>query len=430
MAFGTVAMEPLAAVPRSSGTDPRSVALAQRLDEFARYPGGSPAATPPSVGPGADVTRASGTALGGLDEATSDAGTVDRAGLPVASEVPARALAAYRSAAGRLATEMPGCRLPWTLLAGIGRVESDHGRFGGSQLDANGLTVPPILGVRLDGTVPGTARVADTDHGYWDGDVSFDRAVGPMQFLPGTWARYAVDGDGDGRAEPQDLDDAAYAAGRYLCADGGDLSTTEGQALALYRYNPSTEYVSLVIQLARGYEPSTGAGAGESPVLPPGSGVPLLPIPVVPRPPTGSAPVTTGVTTTTRPAITGTRPPTTTAPTTTAPTTEGPSTSAPATSAPVTTGAPETTTPPAAPTTTSVPGTPSTTPAPTCPWGTLPGSPSPTAPTATSTPAPTETGGAAAPSTTLPPGCAPSPTPTPSGGPTSTPTPLGTATAR
>ena len=112
--------------------------------------------------------------------------------------------------------EDPGCGLPWTLLAAIGRVESDHGRYGGSVLGFDARPQPAIVGIALNGQGPVRA-IGDTDDGRWDGDPVWDRAVGPMQFIPGTWATSGRDGDGDGLADPHDLDDAALAAAAYLC---------------------------------------------------------------------------------------------------------------------------------------------------------------------------------------------------------------------
>ena len=66
--------------------------------------------------------------------------------------------------------------LPWTVIAGIGKVESDHGRFGGATIAPDGKVSPPIVGIALNGE-NNTARIDDTDDGILDGDSVFDRAV-------------------------------------------------------------------------------------------------------------------------------------------------------------------------------------------------------------------------------------------------------------
>jgi hypothetical protein len=73
-------------------------------------------------------------------------------------------------------------------------------------------------------------------------------AVGPMQFLPETWATYATDGDRDGRADVMNPIDAMHGAARFLCAHGGaDLGELR---TALWRYNNSRDYVAQVLQVA------------------------------------------------------------------------------------------------------------------------------------------------------------------------------------
>ena len=166
--------------------------------------------------------------------------------------IPAVALAAYGSAEVRLAKEDPGCHLSWVALAGIGRIESDHGRFGGAVLGEDGRSTPRIVGVPLDGN--GVATITDTDGGALDGDTVHDRAVGPMQFIPSTWRRYAADGDGDGVADPNALPDAALAAGRYLCvAGGGDLRTGPAWTRAVLAYNNSGDYLRKVTDWSNAY---------------------------------------------------------------------------------------------------------------------------------------------------------------------------------
>jgi membrane-bound lytic murein transglycosylase B len=148
--------------------------------------------------------------------------------------------------------EAPHCRLSWVTLAGIGRIESNHGRFGGAKLDADGRPSRPIIGVPLDGS-GGVREITDTDGGTFDGDTTHDRAVGPMQFIPSTWARWAADGDRDGVGDPQDMDDAALAAGRYLCAGGRDTGTAQGWWAAVLSYNHSVEYGQRVFGVADAY---------------------------------------------------------------------------------------------------------------------------------------------------------------------------------
>ncbi|TQJ01191.1 membrane-bound lytic murein transglycosylase B [Amycolatopsis cihanbeyliensis] len=166
--------------------------------------------------------------------------------------VPARALMAYGHAELALRSAQPGCRVSWATLAGIGRIESNHGRYGGAVFGADGRPSKPIIGVPLDGS-PGVKAITDTDGGRFDGDARHDRAVGPMQFIPSTWARYAADGNGDGRGDPQQIDDAALAAAHYLCADGRDMAGAQGWWAGVMSYNHSVEYAQKVFGLADRY---------------------------------------------------------------------------------------------------------------------------------------------------------------------------------
>jgi hypothetical protein len=165
--------------------------------------------------------------------------------------IPTAALKAYSRAQQVMAQVDPACNLPWTLVAAIGRVESNHGRFGGNSLNSQGLAVPGIFGPRLDGV--NTARITDTDAGAFDGDGAFDRAVGPMQFIPGTWRSMGVDGDGDGVRNPQDIDDAAMSTAVYLCSGKTNLSKASDLNAAVLRYNHSQQYVDLVVSIAKAY---------------------------------------------------------------------------------------------------------------------------------------------------------------------------------
>jgi hypothetical protein len=146
-------------------------------------------------------------AAGLAEPAVGGAAGSPQAGAAAAS-IPAAAVAAYVSGAA----SCPG--LPWTVLAGIGEVESDHGRS----------------------TLPGVASGANAAG-----------AEGPMQFEPATFAAYAS----GPQASPYDMDDAAVAAARLLCANGG--ATPAGLPGAIWAYNHSTAYVAEVLAYASAY---------------------------------------------------------------------------------------------------------------------------------------------------------------------------------
>jgi hypothetical protein len=185
----------------------------------------------------------------GIDPNAGPDGTVSTLS---SNGIPTAALLAYQHAATVLERADASCQLDWPLVAAIGRVESDHGRFGGNVLSADGVARPGIYGVPLDGS-GNTAEIRDTDSGVYDRDRVWDRAVGPMQFIPGTWDVVGVDADGDGLKNPQDIDDASLATAVYLCAGGGDLSSDVAARAAVFRYNHSTSYVDLVLKIADAY---------------------------------------------------------------------------------------------------------------------------------------------------------------------------------
>jgi membrane-bound lytic murein transglycosylase B len=167
---------------------------------------------------------------------------------PGALGIPTMALTAYRNAERMMAAADPACGISWNLLAGIGRIESMHANGGAT--DARGTAIRPIYGPSLDGTLPGNEVIVQSATG---GRVSYARAMGPMQFLPGTWARYASDGDGDGIADPQNLYDATLAAARYLCSGGLNLRDQTQVQSAILRYNDSVPYARNVLGWAAAY---------------------------------------------------------------------------------------------------------------------------------------------------------------------------------
>jgi cell wall-associated NlpC family hydrolase len=165
------------------------------------------------------LSAAAAGVLGAGEDPAAPAAVPGAAWQPEASgaavdDIPARMLTLYQRAA------TAECELlPWTVLAAVGKVESDHGRS----------------------TLPGVHTGAN-----------FAGAMGPMQFLAATFAGYArpVPPGGADPPSPYDPADAVHAAARYLCASGartGDLRA------ALFTYNPSTTYVNSVFTVARRY---------------------------------------------------------------------------------------------------------------------------------------------------------------------------------
>jgi len=209
------------------------------------------------------------------------------------------------------AAERSSCSVDWALLAGIGKIESNHGRIGGASVARTGKVSTNILGPLLDGgqtereqaeaeqvdedqravvveavraaqravreafakwrlyryvfgqqlgmsaaeladaagdTGNGFAVIVDSDGGRLDGNDRWDRAIGPMQFLPETWSKWATDGNRDGVADPHNLYDATASASRFLC----DLSASRGSSPSTFvlGYNGSTSYVRSVLRSA------------------------------------------------------------------------------------------------------------------------------------------------------------------------------------
>ncbi|MEV4545035.1 lytic transglycosylase domain-containing protein [Micromonospora echinaurantiaca] len=189
---------------------------------------------------------------------------------PVATGRPADALAAWAQQVGPkvgispvamqaygyaelvLAETNRSCGLSWTTLAAIGFVESGHGQANNARLGPDGRALPEIIGLPLDGQ-GGRMRITDTDRGQLDQDTTYDRAIGPMQFIPTTWQEIGADADGDGRKDPHDLDDAALAAGNYLCKGGRNLTIPGDWWNAILSYNDVRRYAQDVFDTANRY---------------------------------------------------------------------------------------------------------------------------------------------------------------------------------
>jgi len=136
---------------------------------------------------------------------------------PVTSHVPSGRPTSYIQLFQESAAQYcPG--LPWTVLAAIGQIESGDG--------AN--------------TGPSTAG-----------------ALGPMQFLPSTWAEWGITAFGE-QGPPNIMDpfDAVPSAARYLCAAGG--ATAAGLPGAIFAYNHADWYVTEVLALAKEYQQAYG----------------------------------------------------------------------------------------------------------------------------------------------------------------------------
>jgi membrane-bound lytic murein transglycosylase B len=214
------------------------------------------------TGKSADTVGAAGSASAGKSAAASSS-PLDRvdhawaARVAAATGIPDRAILAYASADLTIEAEQRSCGLGWNTLAAIGTVESANGTYGGAILLANGYTSKPIISVALDGGKfdgQSVAAIRNTDHGK----LEWAHAVGPLQFLPSTWAKWGADGNGDGVASPNQVDDAALAAARYLCASG-TMTTAAGWRTAVFSYNHSNSYVNEVADIANRYAADVNA---------------------------------------------------------------------------------------------------------------------------------------------------------------------------
>lgn len=169
--------------------------------------------------------------------------------------IPERAVLAYAGAVVRSREVYPDCGIGWNTLAGIGLVESDHGRHDGSVIGDDFRVRPDIFGVVLDGGE--TEKIPDSDGGAVDGISEFDRAVGPMQLIPQTWASWPSDGNGDGVPDPQNIADAGIAAANHMCRAAGEMVTPDGWRAGVSSYNNATTYGGAVATAAQRYVDQT-----------------------------------------------------------------------------------------------------------------------------------------------------------------------------
>jgi hypothetical protein len=187
-------------------------------------------------------------------QGATDGSSVVRPGRPGAvNGIPRGVFPAYRRATANLAVVRPNCGLTWPLLAGIGKVESAHAS--GGRVDVAGTTRGRILGPVLNGS-SGTGKVKDTDLGRYDQNKIWDRAVGPMQIIPGVWTDFGADGNGDGFRNPNNVYDAVTTVAVYLCSQGDDLKRPRDLVAALLRYQHSKDFVATVLRWMRLYSKS------------------------------------------------------------------------------------------------------------------------------------------------------------------------------
>ena len=181
--------------------------------------------------------------------------TGTQAGIPVV------AVQAYGYAELVVGRTTPSCHLTWTTIAALAKVESSHGSANGAVLNVDGSVAPPIFGLPLDGK-GGRQEIRDTDQGALDGDAQFDRAMGPLQFIPQTWTAISVgngvDADNSGASDPNDIDDASLAAAKYLCQGGRDLAKPDAWWEAILSYNAVRPYAQKVFDAANDYGQRSG----------------------------------------------------------------------------------------------------------------------------------------------------------------------------
>ncbi|PPK90903.1 transglycosylase protein with SLT domain [Kineococcus xinjiangensis] len=157
----------------------------------------------------------------------------------------ARDLAAAEEAARRLAELKAAAEVATAEAAkGTGKVRARPVAADWASLYRDGAATCPGMRVSLLAAV----GQVESGHGRNNGPSSAG-AIGPMQFMPPTFAAYGVDGDGDGARDAWAPSDAVHSAANYLCANGGGKGR-DAEARALYRYNRADWYVTMVQRIA------------------------------------------------------------------------------------------------------------------------------------------------------------------------------------
>ena len=185
--------------------------------------------TPPWAD-GVDASNATSLPLASLASASWVANTSKQTGIPE------RVLAAYAGGALRLSVTNPECGITWNTLAGIGWVESHHGTIFDGFIKPDGAMSEPVYGITLDGD-NGTIAMPDFDDGNFDLDPNADRAVGPMQIIPPTWAAWHTDANLDGLEDGQNIDDSVLVAAGYLCYNSDTMTNRAGWNASIRSYN-------------------------------------------------------------------------------------------------------------------------------------------------------------------------------------------------
>ncbi|MGC5290031.1 lytic murein transglycosylase [Micromonospora sp. DT231] len=250
-ASGTPTVPPGAASRLPTGPLPTGLVPTGPLPSGGLPGGGLPSGLPSGGLPSGGLPTGPGIGPGGGGR-PSDALAGWAQQISARVNIPAVAMQAYGYAELMLAQTNRSCALSWTTLAAIGQVESGHGSANGARLGQDGKALPKIIGLPLDGN-GGRMRIIDTDRGVLDGDTTLDRAIGPMQFIPTTWQEIGADADKDGIKDPHDLDDAALAAGNYLCKGGRNLSIPGDWWNAILSYNDVRRYAQEVYDTANRY---------------------------------------------------------------------------------------------------------------------------------------------------------------------------------